>query len=93
VKNSVVTLTKAAVVLPAVTFIPPPGSSARHHVHALGDDVLDVVEELHHLRIALEVGHRIVVAGDHALAEEDLDPAFIAEQLVVLAEEASVRSK
>ena len=44
------------------------------------------------LRVALDRDERIVAARHDALAEEHLDPAFLAEQLVVLAENAAVRA-
>ncbi len=42
--------------------------------------------------VALDRDQWIVAARHDSLAEEDLDPAFLAEQLVVLAEDAAVRA-
>ena len=64
----------------------------RHDVDATVDRRGDVAEELLDLRVALDRDQRIIAARHEALAEEHLDPAFLAEQFVVLAEDAAVRA-
>src|SRR5262245_23351318 len=65
-------------------------SVRRHHVDTPVDCRRNVAEELLDLRIALDFDQRIIATRHDALPEEDLDPAFLAEKFLVLAEDAPV---
>src|SRR5574338_961196 len=64
----------------------------RHHLNAAIDRRGDIPEKLLDLRITLDLDQGIVGARHQTLAEKDLDPAFLAEQLFALAEDATVRA-
>src|SRR3954454_20347071 len=64
----------------------------RHDIDAALDCRCDIPEILLDLRVALDRDERIVALRKDFLPEEHLDPALLAEQFVVLAENAAVRA-
>src|SRR5437763_10231676 len=65
---------------------------ARHDIDAALNRCGNIAEELLDLRVTLDLYERIVAFRHDSLANENLDPALLAEQLVVLAEDPAVRA-
>src|SRR5258708_36654893 len=64
----------------------------RHDVDAAVDGGRDIAEELFDLRVAFDRDQRVVTPRHDALAEKNLDPTFLPEQIPVLTEAATVRA-
>jgi hypothetical protein len=63
---------------------------AGHDVHALADDGFNICQEKRDLLVRLDADQRIVAARNDPLPQEDLDPALLGEEFVVLAEHPAV---